>query len=257
MTIATKNGAIIVKDGKLAESCGCCGGWYCYNNPCSQTALGYNSLWVCSEGELPPDTLNVKVTFSGDKWCEWLFGGGDAKGPTYAFSRTYDASTSLNATFSLSRSSILIQSYSAYSGNPFQYSCGYSDSAWPNFLHSPWIAGVNSLVVLPGNRGDAEQPIGTPWECLLGTYVFVKQYDSETRIPYADWQSTQPACSVSTSGTEGIGLGSYTAIRGNTNFNVHRSDTGPFTATNPTLSGLRWTLSITGHQICTFEVVQP
>ena len=29
MPIATKNNAIIVKDGKLAENCGCCGGWYC------------------------------------------------------------------------------------------------------------------------------------------------------------------------------------------------------------------------------------
>jgi hypothetical protein len=30
MTIATKNNAIIVKDGLLAENCACCGGWYCY-----------------------------------------------------------------------------------------------------------------------------------------------------------------------------------------------------------------------------------
>ena len=29
MPLATKNNAIIVKDGKLAESCGCCGGWVC------------------------------------------------------------------------------------------------------------------------------------------------------------------------------------------------------------------------------------
>jgi len=29
MTIATKSGSLIVKDGKLAENCGCCGGWYC------------------------------------------------------------------------------------------------------------------------------------------------------------------------------------------------------------------------------------
>jgi hypothetical protein len=29
MAIATKNGSIIVKDGKLAENCACCGGWYC------------------------------------------------------------------------------------------------------------------------------------------------------------------------------------------------------------------------------------
>jgi hypothetical protein len=29
MPLATKNNAIIVKDGKLAENCDCCGGWYC------------------------------------------------------------------------------------------------------------------------------------------------------------------------------------------------------------------------------------
>lgn len=29
MTLATRNNAIIVKDGKLAEDCACCGGWYC------------------------------------------------------------------------------------------------------------------------------------------------------------------------------------------------------------------------------------
>jgi hypothetical protein len=34
MTLATKNGSLIVKDGLLAENCGCCGGWYCYN-PCA------------------------------------------------------------------------------------------------------------------------------------------------------------------------------------------------------------------------------
>lgn len=32
MTLATKNGAIIVTDGKLAEDCACCGGWYCYQD---------------------------------------------------------------------------------------------------------------------------------------------------------------------------------------------------------------------------------
>ena len=36
MPLATKNNAIIVKDGLLAENCGCCGGWYCYchSPPC-------------------------------------------------------------------------------------------------------------------------------------------------------------------------------------------------------------------------------
>ena len=32
MPLATKNNSLIVKDGKVAENCGCCGGWYCYNN---------------------------------------------------------------------------------------------------------------------------------------------------------------------------------------------------------------------------------
>jgi hypothetical protein len=32
--IATKNNAIILKDSKLAENCGCCGEWYCYNEQC-------------------------------------------------------------------------------------------------------------------------------------------------------------------------------------------------------------------------------
>jgi len=34
MTIATKNGSIIVKDGKLAENCACCGGTCQAQCPC-------------------------------------------------------------------------------------------------------------------------------------------------------------------------------------------------------------------------------
>lgn len=29
MSIATKNGSVIVKDGSVGTDCGCCGGWYC------------------------------------------------------------------------------------------------------------------------------------------------------------------------------------------------------------------------------------
>jgi hypothetical protein len=40
--IATKNNAIILKDGKLAEDCGCCGAWYCYR--CEEhTSLPYST----------------------------------------------------------------------------------------------------------------------------------------------------------------------------------------------------------------------
>ena len=37
MTLATKNHVLILKEGKLAENCGCCEGWYCcQENPCYQ-----------------------------------------------------------------------------------------------------------------------------------------------------------------------------------------------------------------------------
>jgi hypothetical protein len=43
MPLATKNNSLIVKDGKLAESCDCCGGWYCdgkgLDNCCDASSL--------------------------------------------------------------------------------------------------------------------------------------------------------------------------------------------------------------------------
>jgi hypothetical protein len=51
MPLATKNGSLIVKDGQLAENCGCCGGWYCcastqcLSNPTSLTATITATDW--------------------------------------------------------------------------------------------------------------------------------------------------------------------------------------------------------------------
>jgi len=53
MTLATKNGSIIVKDGKLAEDCGCCGGWYCYTPECP-----------CQYSGTLPATLSMTITVS-------------------------------------------------------------------------------------------------------------------------------------------------------------------------------------------------
>ena len=50
MTLATKNGAVIVKDGKLAESCGCCGEWYCYGG--------------CGCSDQRPSALSASLSFS-------------------------------------------------------------------------------------------------------------------------------------------------------------------------------------------------
>lgn len=49
MPLATKNNALIVKDGKVAENCNCCGGWYCL--PCA------------CQGRRP-DALRVEVSMT-------------------------------------------------------------------------------------------------------------------------------------------------------------------------------------------------
>jgi len=54
MPLATKNGSLIVKDGKIAEDCGCCGGWYCYSQ-----AL-YCNAFRC----VPPNTLSLSLSAS-------------------------------------------------------------------------------------------------------------------------------------------------------------------------------------------------
>jgi hypothetical protein len=67
MPLATKNNAIIVKDGKLAENCNCCGGWYC----CPQVALCPSRLSV-SVAVSASDVTGV-FTLSGAK-CEFTNG---------------------------------------------------------------------------------------------------------------------------------------------------------------------------------------
>jgi hypothetical protein len=52
MPLATKNGSLIVKDGQLAENCGCCGGWYCCSNIADAcvVAQGIESISVSIAG---------------------------------------------------------------------------------------------------------------------------------------------------------------------------------------------------------------
>jgi hypothetical protein len=46
MPLATKNNAIIVKGGKLAEDCACCGGWYCHIGFCANAFVGSTAYKV-------------------------------------------------------------------------------------------------------------------------------------------------------------------------------------------------------------------
>jgi len=71
MTIATKNGAIIVKDGKLAENCGCCGDWYCCpSNLCPQDAIASVTVTLATVDYLEW----AKQGYSGNTWFHTSLG---------------------------------------------------------------------------------------------------------------------------------------------------------------------------------------
>lgn len=65
MPLATKNNAIIVKDGKLAENCGCCGGWYCYDEKCVSCQSGAYPVAINTSVEMHVNdgsvTFNAKL----------------------------------------------------------------------------------------------------------------------------------------------------------------------------------------------------
>lgn len=53
MTIATKNGSVILKSGSVAQNCGCCGGWYCYPDSCP-----------CNYSKQMPQSLQATLAFT-------------------------------------------------------------------------------------------------------------------------------------------------------------------------------------------------
>ena len=76
MTLATKNNAIIVKDGKLAENCGCCGGWYCYDErgPCCR--CGFDSQQTISVSITDPQfSQALGYVDDGSSYANGLFLG--------------------------------------------------------------------------------------------------------------------------------------------------------------------------------------
>lgn len=67
MTIATKNGSLIVKNGSIADGCGCCVEWYCCVEYCQPTTLPITSItmsisaqdWL-SHTELAPSLIDSR-----------------------------------------------------------------------------------------------------------------------------------------------------------------------------------------------------
>ena len=91
--LATKNGSLIVKDGKLAEDCGCCGGWYC----CESS--------VCAANDVQSVTVTISAQDFVQRYSPTGLGGSDITIGVRG--------SSISGSYSLTRSS---------SSNSFAYS---------------------------------------------------------------------------------------------------------------------------------------
>lgn len=92
MTIATKNGAIIVKDGKLAENCGCCG-WYCDGAGCP-----------CNYSKSLPQTLSATLSFSLSSNMYGIVLGNFGNAFLSTFRTTPQEASQINGTYTLNKS---------------------------------------------------------------------------------------------------------------------------------------------------------
>jgi hypothetical protein len=91
-SIGTKNGSVIVKDGKAAENCNCCGGWYCcMDGKCVGDAIKSVSATISASDWSYQLTL---ASSCGTKYASAYFKGSAANGTT---SLTYDGSTAWSA----------------------------------------------------------------------------------------------------------------------------------------------------------------
>jgi hypothetical protein len=82
MSIAIKNGQVVVKDGRLAENCDCCGGWYCY---CAAPPCDLYDLLGLKESHA------MEVTIEGvQDATAWTTGFGSAtRKPAVALNKTF------------------------------------------------------------------------------------------------------------------------------------------------------------------------
>jgi hypothetical protein len=94
MTLATKNGSIIVKDGKLAENCECCGGWYCcFSSDCASDSIKSAAVTI-SAADYLQWTRQVAFRSTGNLYINTSFGFlGSAYSGTFALEKQTNSPT--------------------------------------------------------------------------------------------------------------------------------------------------------------------
>ena len=243
MPLAVKNNAIIVKDGRLAENCECCGGWYCYENPCGlDPAI---PAWTCggNDQDLPPDYITARVQYSGESLSYWVAESADDRGFEIAIRvRTQKADTSLSADFRLDRIP-----FPYIVDGPTIYGCAYQGrfqgpqgpliTIWPGVrVGAGWGAAINfnssvfNAVLMSVTLGEIVQPNDAP-PCFI-----------QPEPPEASGSGTNTSVGIVSDASSGFSRpdGSGWA----------HSQNGPFFAPNPTLAGLSWSYSMASSTLC-------
>lgn len=221
----------------------CCGGWYCYENPCGVDPS--IPAWTCggNNEELPPDFITARVQYSGEALSYYIAERSDDRGfPLTIRVRTQKADASLSADFRLDRIpfSYLVDGTTingcAYRGR-FQGSQGPLITIWPGLrVGAGWGAAINF------NMSVFDSAL---MSVTLGEIV------PATDAPACGTQSEPPEASGSRT-NESVGIVSDSSSK------FDRPDgsgwvysaTGPFFAPHPTLAGFSWSYSMAASTLC-------
>ena len=145
MPLATKNGSIIVKDGKLAEDCGCCGGWYCWSCDCGLSSV---SLVITEFQSDNPSLFNPSVngTYSmshpsGVEACCEIWTADIPSAFTFTLYQVWYDDTPTLPIYSFSGANVTGGGRALY-GTP----CLYRDGSFspPSIAFGSWFDGVST-----------------------------------------------------------------------------------------------------------------
>ena len=184
--IAIKNGAVIVKDGKVAEDCACCGGWYCYPNLCSTNFDGTPTLWACDQDAA--ESVAIQVTYSGNKWCHWLR---SPTNPNMAVQYTFEASAEFNEIVALQNMKQVFVYMLTGGINRYAYPCVFK-----GIVHG------HDMIVFPGAYNGSRAKFGDPWEAFIqGAFPVKVIRQDNTVTSVASLESNRTRCTTSTDGS--------------------------------------------------------
>jgi hypothetical protein len=123
MSLATKNNALIVKDGNIAENCACCGGWYCYESDCP-----------CRYSGTLPSTLKMTIAVSVSSTIYGVFATNWLQSYVAPLRFTRQQLQAMNGTYTLTKVPQQYLEPCVYHLNSYQFSGGSTDINQPSAL---------------------------------------------------------------------------------------------------------------------------